>query len=81
LAVKDELCISSVVALETAIGLTAAKITVEKILHSCLERGIDWTSEERRQIIVLLQAIQKRRAAERRDNKGDNRKKQSEAAR
>jgi hypothetical protein len=52
-----------------------------RILHSCLERDIDWTSKERRQIFVLLQAIQERRAAQRQENKEDNRKKQGQAAR
>jgi len=52
LSVKDQLYISSVVALETAIVLIATYVTAEEIPHSCLERGVDWTSdEERRQII------------------------------
>jgi hypothetical protein len=80
LAVKDQLYISSVVALETAIGMIGTYVTAEKIPHSCLERGVDWTSDDRQHIFVLPQATQDRTAAERRENKEDKPKKQGQAA-
>jgi hypothetical protein len=80
LAVKDQFYVSSVVALETAIGLIATYRTAEKIPHLCFERGVDWTSDERQQIFVLPHAVQDRTAAKRRENKEDKRKKQGQAA-
>jgi hypothetical protein len=80
LAVKAQLHISGIVAPETAIVTILTNLTTERIPGSNLERGVDWTSEERQQIFALRQAIQDKTTAGRREKKEDKRKKQGQAA-